>query len=42
MWKLSVVSRTPLDAEDSVIVDTGNMSFEEVVNRILSLAKEVM
>ncbi len=29
-------------AEDSVIVDTGNMSFEEVVNRILSLAKEVM
>ncbi len=29
-------------AEDSVIVDTGNMSFEEVVNKILILAKERM
>ena len=26
-------------AEDSVIVDTGNMSFEEVVNKIVKLAK---
>ncbi len=29
-------------AEDSVIVDTGNMSFEEVINKILILAKERM